>query len=286
MNKSGRINKFVDVIISNAISAAQQSYKKKRYFVYMMLADMVFIFFYGFLSFNLISRLQEYIFSMGTEIASRSAEITQQIMYKSVFEVLVSYPEISGLLSSIFWMLILIIFVVYIVFSIFQGFSWRMSLKIIGKEVPYHKFFAQFVILNVLWLVLFYCQRFFYTFATVMNTISNKLAPGSSSQLLNYISFAFLALVVYFAFISYPLIGRYSVWGIIKKTFSFGVKKAFYFIPMYLIIIFMLFIVSSILHLANNVSIVLFFIAGFILLFPLLAFARVYIASVVNHLVK
>jgi hypothetical protein len=205
---------------------------------------------------------------------------------RSIFEVLFSYPEISSILYSIFGILLLLAITIYIVFSVFQGYAWRMSLKITGRKMSYYKFFRQFVLLSILWLVLFYSQRIFVVFISIISTVAEKIYYSSPSFMLDYLALGFLLAIAYFALISYSLVGRYPLWKIIKKSFYFGVKKAVYFLPMYLLLLILFWIISQLIGLAGGVSSALFWIVGFALVFPCLAFSRIYLALVVNKLVK
>jgi hypothetical protein len=274
------------LLFESAVKAVKLLRKNQKYFLYIVLADLLFIFVNGFLSFGLINRLQEYLFAVAGEIASRSSEISQEVVQKSIFEVLFSYPEIGSLISSIIGLLLLIIITIYIVFNIFQGYAWKTSLRIIGKPVSYYKFCTQFVIVNILWLILFYSQRIFVVIVTILNTLSEKVYHTSPSFVLDYFGTAFLIAIIYFAVISYSLIGRFSVAGILKRTFSFGIKRLVYFVPMYAIIAAMFWIINFILGAVGGVNRTLFFIVGFLLVFPVFAFSRVYIALIVNKLVK
>jgi len=123
------------LLFTKAVKAARLLKENKKLFIYIMLADLIFILVNGFLSLNLIVRLQEYLFSAAGEIAERSAEITQELIHRSIFEVLFSYPEISSLMYSIFGVLLLLAITVYIVFSVFQGYAWKTTLKILGRKM-------------------------------------------------------------------------------------------------------------------------------------------------------
>ena len=274
------------LLFTSAVKAASLLKDNRKLFIYIMLADLIFILVNGFLSFNLIVRLQEYLFSAAGEIAERSADITQELIHKSIFEVLFSYPEISSLMYSIFGVLLLLAITVYIVFSVFQGYAWRTTLKMLGRNMSYYRFCRQFVIVTVLWLLLFYSQRIFVVLINIVNIVSEKVYHVSPSFMLDYLAIIFLAAIAYFALISYSLIGKYPVWKIIKKTFVLGVKKAAYLLPMYLVLLLLFWAINQILGVAGSQSQALFFIVGFLLVFPAFAFSRVYIALVVNKLAK
>jgi hypothetical protein len=275
-----------NLLVESAIKTFGLLKKNPRDLLYIISADILFILVYGILSFAMVERLREYLLSAGAEIASRSAEITQQVMYKSVFEVLFSYPEIGPLISSIFWLLLLIILTAYVLFSVFQGYAWKISLKMIGRKVSYYNFSMQFILINILWIILFYSQRIFTVFSQLLNFMAEKVSPGTSTSAYHYISMIFLIAIVYFAVISYSLIGKYSIAGILKKTFAFGVRKAKYFLPMYALVAILFWLINFILHQAGSINKIAFLIAGFVLVFPAFAFSRVYIALIVNKLIR
>lgn len=142
--------------------------------------------------------------------------------------------------TNIFLNLFAFILLIFISFVIFEGVSWLVAKNIINKEKLKLRFnyFLKFSGLTLFWsLVLL------LLFIIIILNISSD-ANETSGMLIFFV--AYLLVVIYFSTISYAyFINTEKIWKSLKDSLINGIKGIYIFVPIFLIIFFISFLVST-----------------------------------------
>jgi len=184
--------------------------------------DIIFVFLYGFIASKLFGKVMEYINVIGLIVSQNSGDITGRIFSNGLINTIISTPEIAFYFKRLAVIILVNIIIFYLIYSLLHGWCWKiLSAKIRANKFNYLK---QFFIINLFWLPFFLLQQALSLFIDLRNTAIKSINPLTVLGT-NYTSYIFLFVIVYFALISYALIGKFKVKEVIKKTFVLGIKK-------------------------------------------------------------
>jgi len=139
------------------------------------------------------------------------------------------------------------------------------------KKMSLLKYIRDFALLNLFWAA----AAIILAYLSVQLSIYNDFAKIRivSQGTIDIMTVLFFAALLYFIAVSYALVGRMKVRGIIKKTFVLGVKKVLVFLPA---IVFVLLICVLIVYIISllQLGLVAAVLLDLLLLLPLASFGR------------
>tara|TARA_Y100000310_G_scaffold339887_1_gene433981 strand:+ start:3851 stop:4672 length:822 start_codon:yes stop_codon:yes gene_type:complete len=245
--------------------------------------DLLFLFVYGFVFSMVFSKIEGYLLELYNLMMEYSQQIQGSLLEKGLFSALRATPEMSEVFNElIIWFLVLGI-VIYVLYSVFQGISWRISYKIIGKKIGYSKFLIRFGLVNLFWFAFYIIYQIIDYLFDLNAMIAVNMDLGQSAPGLSFISFMVwisMFVIGYFVLISYTLVMKHRV---IRKSFGLGFRKLKVLLPAYLTVLAVFFTLNLLLVLSFRISPVLMFIVGIIGVFPAITWARVFFNLSVNE---
>lgn len=225
--------------------------------VFPLLSDIFFLLLFGALVYGYSSD------SVTNKLYSLGASMLRQDM-----------PGAAVFVRSAIVSLIGMLLLIYILYIIFQAISWRFSSKFAGKKEPLLSYLKRFAIVNIPWFILFVI----YLAASFAAYFYNK-----RSILLSAVLYIFLAAILYFAFISYSLMGK-RPFSAVKDALKLGSKKFLRLFPRIFLLFAAIIMIDNILFRISNMSWALMIILGIFIMLPLLTFARIYIHIIVRNI--
>ena len=250
-------------------------------------ADMLFLFVYGFVFSMVFSRIEGYLLELYNLMMESPQKMQNTLLNNGLLSALRATPEMSAVFGkAVTWFLVLGA-IIYVLYSIFQGISWRISYRIMGKKIAYSRFIVKFALVNLLWFVFYIIYQVIdYLFDLNAMIAVNMDLGQSTSAGLSFIAFMVwvsMFVIGYFALISYTLIGRYNFFGVIKKSFGFGFRRLKVLLPAYLIILAVFFTINQFLILIFRINPMVMFALGIVTVFPAMTWARVFFNIAMNN---
>jgi hypothetical protein len=175
--------------------------------------------------------------------------------------------------------------VIFIDYALFQGLSWwwchrkisttrflRFYSKFFGMSLLYACFFALFFILN-----------YFIIKIPLINIFFSRVQQESYMVGVFYVLVGF---TLYFSSLSYVFISNDSFFRAIGKAFTLGVRRTLRIWVMYIFIIVLFVMLNYLLVLTDFIHTYVTMVTGFIVLFPLLTFCRLFIIYSIRRIEK
>ncbi len=266
------------------IKGLTDSYKAVKegpfYLVVPALIDLLFLFIF-FIGYNFfLSSIMDRIISLLMLTGKAFQGLTQN---EISLNILSNQQQMNSLIINIgFWIFGLVV-LSYLLYCIFQGASWFIAHKIFKIKTKPVDYIKRFFAVNFVWYVMVVIISYFYVKAVIYTQV---LRIPSNLGIINIFSVILLIVICYFAFISYVLIKKHGFIDSIKKSFSLGIKEFPTIASMYVLFILGFIIIDFILRLLFMININLMIIVGIILIFPVIAYMRLAIISVIESLVK
>ncbi len=250
-----------------------------------ILIDILFIFSIGYIVAEIYAKMIEHLVPMVEIMQQSEAQIGNLITSQiDLINVLSQKALFMDHYISVIFLAGLFIVLVYALYNIFQGINWFIANKIANKKAVLCRFLARFSFVNFVWFILLVLVGIF--FVKFFMSTSTSMSPVVSSQFIVYTSIFMIAIVVYFALISYSLINKLGLFKALKNTFLIGYKKFRNIFSIYLIIIILFVITDLILRLIYKIHPTVMFIAGLFTVLPLITFARVYLIESMEKIKK
>jgi hypothetical protein len=269
-------------IISNLKSSVKLLKEHKPLVLLSASIDLLFLFVYGFVFSMVFSRIGGYLLELYNLMMESPQQIQGSLLGKGLFSALRATPEMSFVFNKlIIWFLILGI-MIYVLYSVFQGISWRISYRIIGKKIAYSRFIVKFALVNLFWFVFYIIYQIIDYLFDLNAMIAGNMDLGQSAPGLSFIAFMLwisMFVIGYFALISYTLVMKHRV---IRKSFGLGFKKFKVLLPAYLTVLAVFFVINLLLVLSSRISPVVMFALGMVTVFPAMTWARVFFGIVVD----
>lgn len=186
---------------------------------------------------------------------------------------------IQTALNDIYITLFLLILLVFVSFAVFKGFSWLIIKCIVNKEKFKLRmsYLLKFSGLTLIW-ILFILLLFYLIIQTIVDDISAAETAGMQIFFVSY-----LIVLFYFAVLSYAyLLKDEKFWKSLKNAFVNGIKRIYIFVPLFVIIGLIFFILSLLFSIFINIP--FFFIIPLIVFLVLCVWARIYLFLVVKEL--
>jgi len=240
---------------------------KPFYLVVPAFLDLLFLFLLGFFGSIIGARAVPYF--------QRIAEIQQGTFLR---DIAASDPtafaqtgtEIALYTASLLQLFSLIMIMTLVLWIIFQGINWYLASSVVSK-VSWKKYVLNFFLLSVVVsIILFILVILFF-----QAQFQQALVGGSNLKIPFVIT---LIVLSYFLFIGYALAGKYNFHILLKEIFVKGVKNFVPYVSMYVVAGVLMLIAHYIIKLLALSGIMAFMLViGSVIVFPLLAFIRVYI---------
>ena len=180
-------------------------------------------------------------------------------------------------LKDIYLTLFLLVLLIFISFAVFKGFSWLAVKSIANKEKLKLKlnYFLKFSGLTLFWTLILVLL-----FIVIIFNISSDAAERVGMEIF---SISYLLIMLYFAVISYAyFVKDEKIWKSLKNAFLNGIKKIYIFVPVFLVILIVFFLVSNLLAIFAGIPYISFIFI--VIFFVLCVWARVYLLLVVKEL--
>ena len=120
------------------------------------------------------------------------------------------------------------------------------------KNIKFITFFKRFIAVSALWILLLSFISVWLVKALFQIQLELGVLQYGFETIISTILYF---LVVYFMFISYAMVPKYTIKKIFQKTFDIGIKKFLPLISMFLILAFGFFIIDLILKLMELMQI-------------------------------
>jgi hypothetical protein len=253
--------------------------KEPFYIAVPSLIDIMFLLVLGYVgNFFLITKaapLLERIaeIKIGSSVASVEEYATAVMSQQS--EIFPLAMQVMG----IFFQLALSILILWIVF---QGVNWYLASKFDNKKVKVWKFFKNFTVATIVIAIFEFIIALFYYNLTLKNVLGNN--SPIVQLVVNSISIIALVVLYYFALINYSICYKYSLkkLELCKKTIIIGVKRFKDISLAILVLVLMFLILNYAVKVVSLISVNLMLVTGVILVFPLIAFSRMYLIKIIN----
>lgn len=237
------------------------------YFLACMGLDVLFFIAVGFLTKSIVLKMQESLLQIAAVFSAGLSELSRS---GSVLDVLFSSSALPFWKSwFLHWLLFML--VIYLVYIVVQSVAWNLSLRIIGKNISFLKYFVSFALLNLFWFLLFIV----YNIIDLTGDLRSSMSSGATISLFSVFAGILLIFLAYFAVISYVRLS-------LKKSFIFGCKRYRELVPPYFFVLLYFFILNFVLSKIVLTSYAFAVVAGIVLFVPAIAFARVYLALNIN----
>ncbi|PIU02560.1 MAG: hypothetical protein COT55_02840, partial [Candidatus Diapherotrites archaeon CG09_land_8_20_14_0_10_32_12] len=254
--------------------------KNPSYIVVPFFIDLLFLFVffivYNFFLGNIMKKVISLLMLTGESLQG----LTQANV---ALNVLSNQQQMNSLIINIgFWIGGLAV-LTYAIYCISQGINWFIAHKMFKIKTKPAEYVKRFFTLNFVWYLIVMIIIYFYVKAVIYTQV---LRTPSNLGTVSVFSLMLVAVICYFAFISYALIKKYGFIDSIKKSFSLATKEFSTIACMYILFILGFVLIDIILKLIFIISTTLMIIVGIILIFPVIAYMRLVIISVVEDLTK
>jgi len=263
------------IIYKNFIKSWEKIFSNKKYLLLGILSD--FLFFIAiitgwFFIFNKLIQNYDILQEMSTSInpgaVTNEASLT---MLSGQLDI------VSNAIRGIYLNLFLLVLLIFVSFVLFESFSWLITKLIINREKLKFRldYFLKFIGLSSVWFLLL-----LFVFYIMLMGISEDANVIAGLKIFAIVCFSIIG---YFSIISYSyLLKENKIWKSLKNSFVNGTKKIYIFIPVFVIILFSLFIVSSLFGMVYQIPFMFFIFTIFFLL--VYTWARVYLFLIVKEL--
>ena len=266
--------------------------KKLKSTITIVILDILFLLLYGFIQgapeiSGFIGKTYQYLKVFLNLVSESAKSLTEDAARKvSVLQLIGQNDAIARYFYLIILTLILFAIATYILYVIIEGSAWWHSYKAINKQISYKKFITQFSLVSLPFytgVILLFILSFADTYRAI--TLERMSLPSPIGLKLFML---FIGLVlIYFGSIAYALIGQESATKTIKKAIHIGFSKAHKYFPAFLVVFIVFFLLNFIALFLGNISPIAMMIVGILLIFPSIAWGRMYsklvLDKIINH---
>ena len=222
------------------------------------LIDVGFFFVYGFLTSPIRQKIAMQAIELGSLLSGQGVPALSGLFT----------PQTSVFTEKIVFSLIIFAVLTYVLYCVFQGVNWKLALDITGRKTKWLSYLNNFARVNALWFVIFVLFYAINVFAAMRRAILSALGTAGF-DVISLFSIIGMAVIAYFALLSYPSTSIKKAWATGKKLKSISI-----FLPIIVYFIALNFLLAFIGAKSPDIM----YITGLILFFPALTWARVLIA--------
>lgn len=160
----------------------------------------------------------------------------------------------------------------YILWCIFQGINWHLASWVThGRKTHFLGYLGKFSLIDAVWTVLLVLMAYLTYRVSIYNAMAKITVV--SQDFINYLMLFLVAVLLYFAVVSYSLSARETLWGSLKGSVIFGVKKAKFYLVAYVLAALLMGIVYSAVYMLK-LGLVASVLIDIVLMFPVFAYGR------------
>lgn len=246
------------------------------------LIDIAFLAVFGFFYKLFFFRITEHLAQAVEYSAKQAPTITQAAAQNSIYAAFTTQQFVSTELRSVLFLAVSLGFVTYVLWTLFQSANWLVAYKIANKKIKYFDYLLQFGLANILWCAIAGVIIYVSLKIGFYNALSqNRLIDP---RFLTYITLFFMALVGYFAMVSYS--GIYKLKGFFRKVFSTSINHAENLAPAYALLIIAAIVLNYIIYLVWLINVFASIVIGAFILLFLLVYSRVYFIELMEKIEK
>lgn len=244
--------------------------KNPLYLLSSGLIDIVFFITFGLLTAPIFDKLTQHVIIIGS-LVSELMRAPAGRARPAVVDALFMEP-VKQFTWQFFGLLLLLAVTIFVLYCILHGFCWFMAIYLAGKKTSWKKHMIGFARVNLLWFGLF--VAWFATDAIFdLRRLVVEKASGQPDMTSAVVLYVVLLAIIYLALLSYPSLS-------IKSAFSRNITAAF---PAIVLVIIHFLAGNLVVTWLGQLNQTLMFVAGAIILFVLMAWARLYIARSVKR---
>jgi len=249
-------------------------WKNKRLGMLAVLVDLLFFYGFGKVYAKIFLNVSDHLNTVNTIL---NEELPKLQTTTNINSVLLSNPDFAAAYRGVLYYIFLTILFLYLFWTIFQGINWFIACKI-NKKTSFLNYISRFAWLNLVWLGAFLLIVSFsgYLLSKSVASPLPLFGQGGIKAIAGILSLALL----YFMIISYSLIPKKKT---LKNSFITGWKKAKTALPMYLIILAILYFLNYLLlqiYLTNSLGLLIAY--GLLIVLPALIYLRIYAVRTVQ----
>ena len=269
--------KHLKLLYNHAASSFMIFIKNPLFILSSFFADLllflIFSFVYSFFSTGIMERIIE-VNDIMAGLNQQLVTITQGIEDNAALSaVMAGQQVIVEHVKEIVILAIGLMISTYILWSIFQGISWHLaSWAAYGKKIHFLKYLGRFSLLSLVWFIALALIGYATYKVSVYNELSRFMIIGQET--INYLMLFLVAVMFYFAVISYSFAAKNSFLISLKNAFVFGIRRIHHYLPTYLSIALLLVIIYFAISLLNLDLIKTVFL-NLLLMLPVFAYGRV-----------
>jgi len=213
-----------------------------------------------------------------TAILPHFASIVQSFEMIQNQEQIFKLANLNGIISSelkvIIFLLVSALFFSFVVFVLIQSQVWRVTFSMKKLKVKWSTHLSVFTVLSLVWFTLIGIIFYIWLRLSIYNFITK---PFIDAATLKYVMLFLLFVVIYFATISFSVLGHIK--DVFIKIYNLGIKNALTTILAFLIIGVLFFVDELIIYSSSFLNTAFSVASGIILLLVSLTFARVYLIT-------
>tara|TARA_Y100000031_G_scaffold151823_1_gene193772 strand:+ start:206 stop:1054 length:849 start_codon:yes stop_codon:yes gene_type:complete len=280
---------MIDFHIKEATNALSLMKDHIRYIVYVVLLDILFLLIYGFVKgapelTGFLGKTYDYLKVFLTLVSQNAKSITEEVAKKTSVVTLITTNElIRQYFLLLVFTLLLFAVVAYFLYGFIIGSAWYNNTRMLSNKIGYKEYIKQFYLVTIPFFILFIIHSiisFIETFRQItLERMTLPIPSGLSTFLLLY-----MLVIFYFALIAYSLIGKYPTKKLLKKTLHIGIKKSKTFFPAFIIMVLVFFIANLLMLYLGSINPYTMLVVGIIVLFPVIAWTRLYAKLVVDRI--
>lgn len=261
--------KFFEIIYA----AWQTFWKNRKYIPLFVLNDTLFVW--------LMTVVQKEVFEKAAPalqrvMAALQAETTEALAAVAPSPEVFQNPQFLAAAHEVFKYIGLALLFGFLIWTGAKGIQWYLANKIVKKKVPWTTYAVKFCAINAFWMFAFVIITVFGI--NLLDYTVFSAFPLFGENFVVNLTFAFLFVLSYFAFISYCLPPK----PVFKQTFRLGIKKWRTLLPVHLVTVLLIFIATALpANLIRQYPIIAFAVSIFLCL-PAIAFGRVYWVTAVE----
>lgn len=243
---------------------------KWKLFLLLLVADAFFFYSYGFVSGGIFRKFADYMSAAAMHLTASAGEFGRGITLNTLIE---QNPDVQQLINPMIILFIIFFLSIYVLYCIIEGYVWYKAKCIAGEKISFEKYFWRFTKINVLWFAIYFVTMAFTFIVTFQELLASRYG-GEPRMIITVLYYVMWAVIFYFAFLSYALIGEK------KKTFAFGKKHWKTLVPFYAIVGVLFYIIN---FLGGKLPEVLSYL-GLLVLLMVFSFGRMYLFKVTARL--
>ena len=253
------------IVVRELISSLSLIKKSPFYLVVAAFVDALFFVAYGFFTTPISDRIAMQSILIANEISQLLAEGKAGIL-KLLFQ-----EPLLPMTGKLIILMLLLFVITYIVYVIFQGTSWYLAGFIAQQKLSYRKYLLGFARVNLIWIACYIVYKLVDIILGLRFVIIKQFVPDATNVAGN-ILFGLFVVVIIAACLSYARLEALTIFKTPLKIM----------LPLLALSFIIYLNAQFVINLISKLNSDLGFIAGLIILFPVIIFIKIYMTRVLN----